>query len=139
MDILKNNTLKPVEFEKEVWDKKKLFVGVLFLGLAIFGGLYFKEKYLGAHSTLKSSGGTVQGASTQNTDGLRVESTPAPHPAFNLQQKVAQLKQEVGNLNVSEIASSSPQVQGILNQIKGIGDLPKNEAKAVCEKICSGI
>ena len=51
-------------------------------------------------------------------------------------EKIESLKQDVRGLNIVEIASSSPQVQKILNDIKFLEQYPANQAKEICKKIC---
>ncbi len=123
--------MNKIDFEKEVLDKKKVFFG-LFVILLLAGSIYFfKDKLLNKLSL--TSPRAVKGMST----GLTINNpNPAP-PSVNLSDKVQTLKNEVTNLNLKDIASSSPQVQKILDEVKSLGNLPKNEAKAVCEKICT--
>jgi predicted RNA-binding protein with EMAP domain len=42
-------------------------------------------------------------------------------------------------LDPEEVASSSPQIQKVLNDIQGIKNLPADQARNTCMKICSGI
>lgn len=124
--------MNEIKFEEEVWDIKKIIIGVISIAAVAGGGFYLKNKL-----TPKTQTPTIQQVQGVSTESPIV--SPTPQVKINLQEKVQELKNDVTHLNVAEIASSSPQVQQILNQIKGIGDLPKNEAKQVCEKICSGI
>jgi hypothetical protein len=129
-----NKQLKkePLGSEEEVWDKKKILFGLFFLCLLAGGLIYLKDTYFpGVHIFSKS---LVKGVSTN--------ALPTPAIQFgstNLQEKMAQIRSQVTHLNVSEVASSSPQVQQVLKEIQGLGNLPKEEAKAICEKICTGL
>lgn len=121
MDILKNHKETGFE-EEEVWDKKKLLFGVLFLLILLGIGYQTNKQFFNQiHLPSRIS---VKGSSTTKVVPI------------NLQEKISEIKNEATNLNVADIASSSPQVQNVLNQIKNLGNLPKNEAKQVCEQIC---
>ncbi|MBI2026120.1 MAG: hypothetical protein HYT06_01940 [Candidatus Levybacteria bacterium] len=56
-----------------------------------------------------------------------------------IQSNINNLKTQAQNLDVAEIATSSPQVQKIINDLKSLQDLPKSQLKSTCERICSGL
>jgi hypothetical protein len=114
----------------ESWNKKKIFVAVFLLALLIAGGILFKVRILGQNSE-----------STKSVKGIGVEQKNAePETRVNIQEvigeKLNNLKQEVSGLDVMEIASSSPQVQKIINDIKSLEQYPTNQVKEICRKIC---
>jgi hypothetical protein len=119
--------------EKTEWDKKKivLFVAGIILLLGI--GLVFNRMM-------------VAGSQTQNppqTTSVKGDSTEIPNPASeigkNIQTQVDNLKNEAQNINIVDVATSSPQVQKVINDLKAIQDYPKNQLRQTCEKICSGL
>lgn len=117
--------------KKESWNKKKIFITVFLLILLIVGGYLFKIRVLGKNSSQPA----------KSTKGISAaETTTQPEPKINIQEavkeKINNLKQEVSGLNVLEIASSSPQVQKILNDIKSLEQYPVNQVKEICKKIC---
>jgi len=117
------------EVNKETWNKKKVFLAVFLLVLLVGGGFFFKTRFL-ADSSQKTD---VKGASTiENV----VESTPGVSIQDAVKEKIDNLKQEVSGLNIVEVASSSPQVQKILNDIKALQQYPTNQIKELCRKIC---
>jgi hypothetical protein len=115
------------EINKETWNKKRVFLGIFLLALLIIGGGYFfRDKiFINSSRQLKS----VEGASTSAVD----TATNVPEA---VKEKIDNLKQEVSGLNLMEVASSSPQVQKILNDIKALQQYPANQIKDLCRKIC---
>jgi conjugal transfer/entry exclusion protein len=119
--------------EKIEWDKKKIIlfiVGVIFL---LGAGLVVKEMmFTGAQTPSPLiTNNAVKGASTQ--------SNPLPNIKSSIQNQIDSLKNEAQNINVVDIATSSPQVQKVINDLKAIQNYPQNQLKVTCEKICSGL
>lgn len=113
------------------WDKRKIgiFLIVLFL---LFGlGFYLRGVFLPATTEDVKSASVAPKTTKDITDTL---SSDVP---TNMQDKVNQIQQSVNNLNVNDIASSSPQVQKVLNDIRALQDYPKNQAKQACINICN--
>jgi len=115
------------EINKETWNKKRVFLSIFLLALLIIGGGYlFRDKiFISSSRQLKS----VEGASTSRVD-------TAANVQEAVREKIDNLKQEVSGLNLMEVASSSPQVQKILNDIKALQQYPENQIKDLCRKIC---
>ena len=113
------------------WNKKKIFIAIFLLLLLIAGGYFFKIRILDGNSSrlVKS----VKGIASE-------EKIVEPEFEINIQEvmreKINSLKQEVSGLGMLEIASSSPQVQKILNDIKSLEQYPTNQIKEICRKIC---
>jgi len=115
---------------EESWNKKRIIIGIFLLTLIIVGGYFFKTKiFVDSSGQAKS----VKGISAE-------EISTQPEPKVNIQEAVKEkldsLKQEVSGLDMLEIASSSPQVQKILNDIKSLEQYPTNQIKEICRKIC---
>ncbi len=123
------------EIKKESWNKKKIFAALFLLLLLAGAGYFFKTKILDSKSSLfpssilKSVKGTV---STQERNNASSD--------FNVQkaigEKIESLKQAALGLNIVEIASTSSQVQKIINDIKSLEQYPTNQAKEICRQIC---
>jgi hypothetical protein len=119
------------------WNKKKIFIATFLLILLIVGGYFLKTRILGVNSSQL----------VESVKGIATEEIKKPTVKINIQkavkEKIDDLKQEVLGLDVLEIASSSPQVQKILNDIKSLEQYPANQAKEFCkqiyEKICGGL
>lgn len=110
------------------WDKKKILLFAIGLVLLLIVSINVKSRILGeVHAPApktKVDLPQVKGISTQDISN-------------NVKQAIDNLKTEANNLDVAEVASSSPQVQKILNDLKSLQDLPKNEIKNVCDNICN--
>lgn len=114
----------------ESWNKKRIFIAVFLLALFIAGGYFLKAKvFIDSSQQAKS----VKGISTE-------EKPTEPPFKINVQEavreKINSLKEQVSGLDVMEIASSSPQMQKILNDIKSLEQYPTNQVKEICRKIC---
>lgn len=118
--------------QDEEWDKKKIAAALVAL-LALLGtGAYYANMHIFKQSTptVASIKKDVAGAETNIKFSL---------PKEELQNKLEDIKDQVTNINVLEIASSSPQIQKVLNDIKALESYPRNQAKEMCKKICDGI
>lgn len=121
----------------ERWDLKKILV-VLSLSAAV--ALSLKIFVLDQKSPESSNNQVtnVQGATTSEV------TNPSPVPAStgeikkSIENKLIELKKEVNNINVVEVATSTPAVQKVLNDLKNLQSLPQSQAKEACFKICSG-
>jgi conjugal transfer/entry exclusion protein len=80
---------------------------------------------------------------SQITTDVKGASTSVPNPVSdiksNIQNQIDSLKNEAQNINVVDMATSSPQVQKVINDLKAVQDYPKNQLRQTCEKICSGL
>lgn len=122
-------TVKKEKKEDIEWDKKKIIAFLVVGVVLIFLAANFKTAILGETSTPTENIQTkqVKGVSTSDiANGIRQ----------SVQNNLNNIKFEAENLNVAEIASSSPQVQKVLNDLKSLKDVPKNQLKDVCEKVC---
>jgi len=118
------------EVNKESWNKKKIFLAVFLLIVLVGGAYYLKKTFLTNPSEQTK---LVEGASTV-ADSIESDSKVNIQDA--VQQKIDSIKQEVSGLNIMEIASSSPQVQKVLNDIKELQQYPTNQIKDLCRRIC---
>jgi hypothetical protein len=110
------------------WNKKRIIITVFLLILLIAGGIFLKIRILGTNPTPKEEQ-SVKGASIKNEDfGNNIKES--------VKEKIDSLKQEVSGLDIMEIASSSPQVQKIINDIKSLEQYPTNQIKEICRKVC---
>jgi hypothetical protein len=116
------------------WDKKRILIVGFSVIVVLALAVELKRMFLPNTSILGDS--TVKKAS-------EVEKPKVKPPSVDLQSKVgaslADIKNNIANLDPEEVASSSPQIQKVLQDMQGIKDLPKDEAKNACMRICSGI
>jgi len=142
--------MQETSFIQESWNIKRIILtlAVLF----ILGGVVYGLKVFvldeNKVSQKQSSNNSVAGISIQKEqaseepeDKIDLKSifpSSAKELQVNIQQKLDAVKEEVNNLNAQDIASSSPQVQKVLNDIKNLEQYPKNQVKEACQKICDG-
>lgn len=127
---------KESEFKEETLDKKRIIIFLIGI-LLIIGGYFGKIYFLDKKNPLEglSEVGRVKGVSTKNNN---------PPDASNfikngIQEKIDAIKEEATGLNVKEVASSSPQIQKVINDLKTLENVPKNQAKETCKKMCDGL
>lgn len=117
------------EVKSDSWNKKRIFVAILILLLLIAGGLFFRIRVLDQNSS----------PAVKSAVDNKVEQS-SPEIKTNIQEimreKIDTIKQEVSSLDMLEIASSSPQVKKILNDIKSLEQYPSDQIKEACRKIC---
>lgn len=130
--------MKEVEFQ-ESWNKKRIFIAFLFIILLIGVGLELKGNIISNllnNKNLRFPSTSVKGVIVyENKDQNEFK----PDIGSSLQQKLESIKQDAENVNISEIATSSPQVQKIINDIKNIQNFPSNQLKDACLNICKGL
>ena len=124
--------------EEEQWDKRKIILFVVLVFVLAVIGYELKRFFLDKNSNpnnaavgIASQNG-VKGASTQNLPS-------AQDLKQNIQNQINGLKTEAQNINIVDIASSSPQVQKVINDLKAIQNYPSSQLKDTCEKVCSGL
>lgn len=136
--------------EQETWDKKKIIVFLIVIVVLVIGGFYLKTKYLGdlqkqsiipSKSSQEVAGESIEGSGAKDSITNSKESFSSIPSSIknNVQEKLDSIKQQITNLNAVDIATSSPQVQKILNDIKTLEQYPGNQAKEMCQKICSSL
>ncbi|MCL5435380.1 MAG: hypothetical protein M1405_03255 [Patescibacteria group bacterium] len=131
--------LKPIE---ETWNKKRIFFWLTFLIMLVAGLITFKVLALDKNQDFSQKPITNKTKSVEGTSS-RSNSSNQDNPAVNLKTSVADqlnsIKQEASSINIAEVATSSPQVQKVLEDIKSIQNLPKSQAKSFCQQICNGL
>lgn len=116
---------------EEAWDKKKIIITSLVLfclvALAVYAFDLYKLNGTNGESPEAKITQSVKGESEIiNTDGVKKV----------VQGKIEEIKEDASNIDVVEIASSSPQVQKIINDIKSLESYPADQAKGMCHKLC---
>ena len=124
--------------EGETWDKKK--IAIFLVILIVLAWIGYKTK----PTILKLPPEQVQGVSIDNTEGLSFDKSSSSKKPYDsvkevLQKKLDSIKKDVANLNIEEIATSSPQFQKIVNDLKALEQIPKNQVKEYCMKVCGSL
>lgn len=123
--MLKRDKIIVMEQEQVSWDYRKIALGLLILG--IIG-------WLGYQMTKPTE--KVAGAKTVKQERTQ---TKVAAPQIDIQRKITDITEQISQLDMQEVAASSPQVQKVLKDMEGLKDLPKNEAKNACMQICSSL
>ncbi len=119
--------------EKLEWDKKKILFFLGAITLLLFAAYILKEEFLSSQtSTAPMNKAEVEGVSTQDP-------LTAPEIKKNIQNQITNLQTEAEKINVVDIATSSPQVQKVINDLKALQDYPKSQLKTTCEQICNSL
>ena len=129
----------PSEDYEESWDKKKIAIALTILVFLLAGAFLFKKYLLPKAENLAGlqavTSSQVQGVSTQNPLPQKI-SLPSKE---DIQNQIQTLKTEAQNLNLEQIASSSPQVQQIIQQLQSLPQQPVNQAKDACIRLCNNL
>lgn len=122
------------------WDKKRIIIAFAII-IVLIAGAFFAKKYFLADqasnpaSTNSSVSQDVQGANTQSTGSNATTNFSLPS-ANDLQNQLNALEQKIQHLSVQDVASASPQVQDIIQQAQNLPNLPKDQAKSICQTVC---
>ncbi len=143
--------MQPIQFpQEEAWDIKKIIIATSIMVAGIVGVMYgagflpSQRNKIVAKKTLQPNSEKVAGATTSNAEDSS-SSTEKGTARFSssLQKSVSRtiesIKEDVKDLNVTEIATSSPQVQKIIKDIQSLQKYPESQAKEMCQKICSSL
>ena len=122
---------EPKEKEKVEWDKRKILVFII-AGLLLLVLLYGIKNTIIGPSTSSPNTSDVKGANT----------TLYPSPPDikgTIQNQIDNLKTEAANINVADVATSSPQVQKVITDLKNLQNYPSTQLKSACMQICNGL
>ncbi len=123
--------MKEVKFE-ESWNKKRILIATLAV-FTIGGAVYtFRGSIF---PNFFSSNNKQEMPSKESV--LSTKSEPSVQEALGKQ--IESIKKEINTINIDEIASSSPQIQKIINDVKSLEKLPQSQLKNACLNICGGL
>jgi hypothetical protein len=135
------------EVVKETWNIKKIIAALVLLSGISAGGFfavnkyYFQEKK--APEVLEEKNKSVKGTNIIENEQNEEKSDDPDEKDIdleeNIKEKISDLKEQVEKLDLVEIASSSPQVQKVINDIKSLEQYPVTKARDVCNALCENI
>ncbi len=136
----KEEAVEPVKTRRkeesgEEWDKKRVIVTAFFVVVAILAVREIKTTFFSNNDEVLGQNVSVSPTPIKKPD---VE-IPRFNVANEVGSKIEELKKNIEGLDPVEVASSSPQIQKVLKDMEGLKDLPSNEAKSMCMKLCSEI
>lgn len=118
--------MQEVKF-KESWNKKRVGAAFIVLLLLAGGAVYlFRNRLPFDAKPQHAQDRKVLSASDYNLEDI-------------VQKQMQMIKQQAENINIEEIASSSPQIQNLINDLKALQNLPKDKVKEACYNICKGL
>lgn len=121
------------DFPQESWNKKRLLISLILVIVLIVGALELKVYVLGKDYESED----IKGVSISPAPTIVLPS--AENVSQGIGKSILNIKQELDSINVQEIATSSPQVQKILNDIKELPAVPGQQAKDMCVKLCENL
>lgn len=126
------NEVSPTD--QKVWDKKK--IAIFLLILLLVGGVlsygFENQKLLPQKE--------VRGTQTiEQKEEPKVEPPSLTNLQNTFEERFNDVRKEAEKIDVAEVASSSPQVQKVINDIKSLQNYPQSRAKEACFNICEGL
>jgi hypothetical protein len=110
--------------EEDEWDKRKIILFLIIVFLLFAALVVLKDMILG---------NTYAPKITQKVSSFN----PQILVKKNVQDRVSALQKEAENIDLVDIATSSPQVQKIIHDLQSLKDYPNNQIKQGCMNICS--
>lgn len=128
--------MKDTAFEEEVWDKKKIYFGIIIAIVLIITAIVIKIWYLDSLGEKQIQAGEVRGVTASNMSPTITPFSQLKQIPMLIQKQIDTIGKQVTSLNAEEIASSSPQMKKLIDDLKILQQLPRNEAKQLCENFC---
>lgn len=133
-ELPKRSRKEKKEEDELVWDRKRVVIAFILILVLLFGarqakGMFFPDTNILGESTVKKASEIDK----PKVEGIKVDLES------DVTSKFVNIKNSIIDLNPEEIASSSPQIQKVLKDIKEMKNLPVDQARNTCMKICSGI
>lgn len=120
--------------EKIQWDRKKIILFIITLFILLFALYEAKTIVLDKNVSQVQKNPLI---TNQNVKGAQAIQSPTQDIRSNVSQQINSLRNEASNINVLDIATSSPQVQKIINDLKALQDYPSNQLRETCVNICN--
>ncbi len=127
----------------EVWDFRKIAIGIVFLVLLIFGGIIGKRILF--HESIAPSSFIPKIPSVKGIFSSDDPNNTSPHVKISLpsqqdvQNQIKTIQQQVTHLNVNDIATASPQVKQVLKQLQELPAGPVGQVKEACIRLCNNL
>ncbi len=126
------------EFPQEQWNKKRLVLAVLITLFLVIAGLGLKSYLLGSEYPQSSNvNKNVQGTSTSAAPTITLPT--ANDVSQGVGRSINNIKKEIEKINVQDLATSSPQIKKVLDDIRALPSVPGQKAKDVCLNLCNGL
>lgn len=133
---MKEENSRKEKKEKVEWDKLRIALFVVLSFILLFAGYEIKSITLDKGLSTNTNAPTVV---SSNVKGLQSINSSSLNVKNTIQQSINGLKKEAGSINVEELATSSPSVRKVIDDLKALQNYPASGLKGVCLKICNGI
>ena len=127
---------KEKKVREESGNGKKFIIGIVFMVTLVIAGYTLKENYFNDQKQPPPFF-AVQGVATERKTPQINYSTDALQNV--VEKNVDMIKTEVNSLDTAEIATSSPQIQKIINDLKSLQQYPRNQVKTMCMNVCNSL
>lgn len=115
--------MKKDEEIEESWNRKRVVGAIIILAVIIGGLFYMLNNNFHFYKP--------QATKVLSAKDVKLEDV--------VQNQITALKKQAASIDVDKIASSSPEVRKLIDDLKALGNLPKNQAKEACFRICDGL
>jgi len=112
------------------WDLKKLILAFFILVGILILILFFKFYFFANSESIPK----IAGIQEKRVKGISTEDVQKA-----VQEKVDLIKQQADEINITDVASSSPQVQKLIQDIKTLENYPGSQARSMCENLCKSL
>lgn len=90
---------------------------------------------------INHSGGMVAGVNTKRE--AQVKTDPGVKMTKEMQdtvqERLEKVKEQVANLSATDLKTSSPQIEKVMQDLESLKQYPKNQVKDACRNICDGL
>lgn len=134
--ITYNQFMKKVEFQ-DSWNKKRIFIVSIIIVILMGIAIELKGNIIPNLLKNKRPLPAIREQAIYRDQGRKLNLNPNLDSVIS--QKLESIKQDAEKINISEIATSSSQIQKIINDIKNLQNLPNTQLKEICFNICKGL
>lgn len=117
------------------WNFRRIIFAVLSFVIIIGTGLFFLDKeFKNFSADKKTVESKVLGLTEENKSGK--EEINLPFEKKDVENVVTQIKENIETITPESIASASPEIQKVLNDIKAIENYKKEPVNVICDIVC---
>lgn len=131
---------------EERWNGKRILGALLVLGILGVGVYTFAPSVFDPVKHAFSKPSQTQSTDVQGVSTAREkEEDEKPKIGFaaidrkELEKRLLEIKDHALKLSVNDVASSSPQVKKLIDDLEALQEIPKNRARQLCQELCKRI
>lgn len=90
---------------------------------------------------INRAGGMVAGVSTKRDTQIKTDPgvKMTKEMQNTVQERLEKIKEQVADLSATDLMTSSPQVEKVMQDLEKLKQYPKNQVKDACRNICEGL